>query len=479
LKEKERKNQMKTSLPKYNMPVKKLYICTALLLVFANSCMVGPKYGRPTTQPNDKITYHETYNSDTLPLVKWFDLYHDTVLQNLIKQTLDSNRDLLTAAARIEEARAVTGSIKANLYPNFSYQAQAGGGKAGTDAQKIAAGVSGGLLSAFGVLNWELDVWGKLRHSTNAARNTMLANTNERNALIVSLVAEMASSYFLLRDLDNRLEIAQKTLSNRKENTRIISDRFDKGYVSELDKLQAIQQESATAAAIPAFTRQIVQTENAMRVLMGMGPGKIARGNTLYEQTLPEIPVGLPSQLLERRPDILASEYALKAQTENIGVAEANRYPSISLTGILGFASPQLSSFVSSNGFVANGFGSILGPIFNFNKNKKLVEVERKRTEAIYYEYQKTVLLAFSDVDNALTYYRTYSDEITQRKIQVQAALKSLSLSNARYYNGYTSYLEVQILENNLYDAQIDESIAIQQQLNSVVLLYKALGGGW
>jgi multidrug efflux system outer membrane protein len=307
-----------------------------------------------------------------------------------------------------------------------------------------------------------------------------LASKANRDALQVSLVAEVATDYFLLRDLDNKILISENTLVGRKQNTKIISDKFQHGYVSELDLLQAQQQEAIAAAAVPGFRRQMIQTENAIRVLTGLGPGPVVRGANNYDQQLsPDIPVGLPSQLLERRPDIVASEYALQSQFARIGVAEANRFPTISLTGVLGFASPQLSTLLTSNGFVANGFGSLVGPLFNWGQNKKLVEVEKKRTEQLYYQYQQTALNAFSDVDNALAAYRNLNEEDSARKIQVDAATKALRLSQARYDNGYTSYLEVIIMQTNLFDAQLLESTTMQQKLNSIVSLYKALGGGW
>ena len=455
-----------------------IYNLGLVSLLFLSGCMVGKQYSQPS-QPLD-IAYRDTAFTDTSQLMTWFDLYKDTALQTMIKTTLDSNRDLLTAASRIEEARYQTAVIKANLYPRFDYSAQAGGGKAGTEAQKVAGGVQGGFFNAFGVLNWELDLWGKVRHATRSALAQYYSIVQNRNALQVSLVGEVASEYFLLRDLDNRLAIAQQTLQSRHQYTLIISERFNKGYVAEIDKLQAIQQEAIAAATIPAIQRQIVQTENAVRLLMGMGPGTVSRGYTNYDQTLsPEIPVGLPSQLLQRRPDIMAAEKSLEAQFEQIGVAQANRFPTISLTGLLGFASPELSSFITSKGFVANGFGSITGPIFNFNQKKNQVEVQRKQFDQVYYQYQQTVLSAFGDVDNSLNYYKTFSEEYAQRKIEADAAAKALQLSTARYDNGYTSYLEVIIMQNNLFDAQFQESEALQGKLNSIVLLYKSLGGGW
>jgi multidrug efflux system outer membrane protein len=440
--------------------------------------MVGKKYNRPATPAN--ITYPNATNSDTTALATWFEVYHDTALQRLIKMAIDSNRDLLTAASRMQEAFALSGAVKANMYPKIDYQAAAGGGKAGSEALKVNGGVNGGLLNVFGVLNWELDAWGKLRLQSQAAVDDFLASKANRDALQVSLVAEVASDYFLIRDLDNQLAISNSTLEGRKQNTKLNSDKFQHGYVSELDLLQAQQQEAIAAAAVPGFQRQITLVENAIRVLIGLGPGSINRGASNYDQVLsPDIPVGLPSRLLERRPDIIASEYALQAQFARIGVAQANRFPTISLTGALGFASPQLSSLLSSNGLVANGFGSLVGPLFNWGQNKKLVEVEKRRTEALYYQYQQTTLNAFADVDNALAEYRNLNLEHLARQQQVQAAAKALMLSQARYDNGYTSYLEVIIMQTNLFDAQLLESTTLRLKLNSIVSLYKALGGGW
>ncbi|HEY2348251.1 MAG TPA: efflux transporter outer membrane subunit [Puia sp.] len=460
------------------MKRKGIYSLLVLSLIFFSGCMVGKKYNRPATPSN--ITYPDATKTDTSALATWFEIYHDTALQTLIKMAIDSNRDLLAAASRMQQAFALSGAVKANMYPRIDYQAAAGGGKAGSEALKVNGGVNGGLLNVFGVLNWELDVWGKLRLQSQASVDEFLASKANRDALQVSLVAEVASDYFLIRDLDNQLAISKSTLEGRKENTKLNSDKFQHGYVSELDLLQAQQQEAIAAAAVPGFQRQIILVENAVRVLIGLGPGPISRGASNYDQVLsPDIPVGLPSQLLERRPDIMASEFALQAQFARIGVAQANRFPSISLTGALGFASPQLSTLLSSNGLVANGFGSLFGPLFNWGQNKKLVEVQKSRTEALYYEYQQTTLNAFADVDNALAEYRNLNLEHLARQQQVQAAAKALKLSQARYDNGYTSYLEVIIMQTNLFDAQLLESTTLRLKLNSIVSLYKALGGGW
>jgi multidrug efflux system outer membrane protein len=222
-----------------------------------------------------------------------------------------------------------------------------------------------------------------------------------------------------------------------------------------------------------------VQVENTLNVLMGRMPQSISRGQQLFTQTItPLIPVGLPSQLLERRPDIIAAEQTLKAQFQRIGIAKASMFPTLSLTGVLGFASPQLSSMLNG-GFVANGFAGITGPIFQFNQNKNRVLVEQKRTEQSQLQYEQTVIKAFADVNNALVQNSTYTEEFARRKEQTDAASKAYGLSKARYDYGYTSYLEVLIQENSLFDAELQVSALYQQRLNAMVNLYRSLGGGW
>ena len=457
--------------------MKKFITLFISITVLLGSCMVGSKYQQPAVVTPS--VFSDNANADTIALVKWFELFKDTTLQSIIKTALSNNKDLLTAAARVEEARLQTDIIRINQYPSFGYQAQAGGGTAGNDALRVGGGLNSAVFKAAGVLNWEIDLWGKLRRATASAQAQFLAIDENRNALRVSLVAQTASLYFLLRDLDNRLLIAQRTLASRKESTKIISQRFEKGYIAELDKFQAIQQEAQAAALIPNIQRQIAQTENALNVLMSRNPGQIARGQNIFDQILPpDIPAGLPSQLLQRRPDIRASEKTLQAQFERIGIAQASMYPSFSLTGLLGFASPQLSTLIS-DGFVANGFGTITGPIFQFNQNKKRVEVEKVRTTQAQLQYEQTVINAFSDVSNALIASKTYAEEYDKRRIQADAGRKALELSNARYNYGYTSYLEVLTQENSLFDAELQESLLLQQRLNAIVSLYKALGGGW
>jgi len=444
-----------------------------------NGCLVGGKFHKPEVAVDSLYPQQIVIPTDSITNIQWFELYKDSVLQGFIKLTLDSNRNMLTAAARIEEAKQILGFVKSNFYPSLGYGVSAGIGTAGADAQRLG-NLDGAAFDVYGTLSWEIDIWGKVRHQKKSAQAQMLAEVENRNALMVSLVAQTAEAYFILRDLDNRLEIAQRTLASRQENTRIITERFDKGYTSELDKMQAIQQESIAASQIPNLQRQIIFTENALRVLMGMRPGTVVRGLSNYDQAfVPEIPAGLPSQLLERRPDIREAEKRLEAQFNQIGVAKANMFPALNLTGLLGVASPALSSLMTSSGFVANGVAGIFGPLFQFNKNRRLKKAEEFKTQQFLYQYEQTVLEAFADVDNSLAGYRTYTEEYDILKKQVEASRKALELSQARYDFGYTDYTEVIIQQTNLFEAELQESFTLQRKLNSVVTLYRSLGGGW
>jgi multidrug efflux system outer membrane protein len=452
-------------------------------LVALQSCIISAKDQRsPQAVPPAFQTNNLQGNTvtDTAQLVKWWDVYQDPVLQQLIKTALDSNRNLLIAAARVEQARLAAANAQVALYPTFGYNTQAGTANVGRDAQRTGTALDGNVFRALGAVNWEIDIWGRLKQLSAAAAQELLASEANRKALQVSLIAEVATNYFLLRDLDNRLSIAQSTLDGRKESTRIIAERFSKGYVAELDKLQAEQQEALAAATIPAFKRAIVQTENALGLLLGNFNDTILRGRANTAQVMvPSIPAGLPSVLMLRRPDVQRAEAVFQAQLARVGVAKTSLYPSFSLTGLLGFASPQLGSLIGSNGFVASGLAGLTGPIFQFGQNKRRIAIQEQALKEAGYAYEQTIIAAFRDVNVALTAYRTFDEEYQIRFKQATAARKALVLSKARYDFGYTSYLEVLIQETNLFEAELQASQALQQKLSAVAGLYRSLGGGW
>ena len=471
--------------------MKKIFVII-ILLASLTSCLVGPKYDRPSMKVNtaysggnatvvvETVDLDSTAIRDSIELIAWTEVYKDPQLTRLIQTVLSNNLDLLTAISRVEEARAIYGVSKADVWPVFGYSVNAGINNIKENAKKAGAGINGETYGGFATMNWELDLFGKLRHQKRSDWAQYLATENNAQAVRVSLIAETATFYFLLRDADNLLEIANKTVKMRTESLKIISERFSKGYVSELDQLQAQQQLAIALAAVPNAEQQINTVQNALRVLTGQVPGPITRGQSIYDQQLPpEIPAGIPSDLLQRRPDIMAAEQMLISQTEKIGVATAMRFPSISLTGFLGMATPELSTIADPASLAVGIGGNLIGPIFQFGKNKRRADAQRYLAEQYSYQYQKTVLTAFAEVDNSLATLRFSKLEHDAYKTALDVATKAYSLTEARYYDGYSNYLELLNQQDNLFKVEQAESATQTQQNIGVVNLFKALGGGW
>lgn len=442
-----------------------------ILAALLSSCMAGPKYARPEVDslkvymnPNQFIT-----STDTIINLKWFQLFKDTTLNNLISEALKNNKDLKIAALRIEQSRSAYGISKANMLPSFGYSASATLNAFDNEA-----------FNVFGTATWEIDFWGKLRRSKRASYANMLASEEGLKTVTTTLISDVASLYFRLRDLDNRLSIAQKTLESRTQYVSLIDQRFKGGYVSELDLLQATQQLGIAKATLSSITRELNAAERGLNVLLCNIPQPVARGMANADQTeLPLIPAGLPSFILEQRPDVKQAEYLLQAETERIGVAQAQRFPTISLTGLLGFASPELSTLIADESFAPSATASILGPIFSFGSNRRRVDIQRKEAEIAANNYVNVYISALAEVENSLVSVQTYQDEFTARRMQADAASKALLLSRERYSNGYTEYLEVLIAESAMLDSELLASTANANQLSAYIQLYRALGGGW
>jgi len=417
-----------------------------------------------------------TTEADTLLNIRWWELFRDPVLDTLIKVALEQNKDILISASRIEQARAKLGFTKADMWPRLDYQGNYGygnlllGQNTGGAQENIFAGAS---------LSWELDFWGKFRRANESERANLLATEYGYRSVQMGLISTVAASYFQLLDFQMRLEISKKTLALRDSSLWIIEQRFDHGIIPEIDVNQAQIQRAIAASSIPLYERSVAQTENAMSVLLGINPGAIEVGDDLVNQPLPDtIPTGLPSVLLERRPDILQAEQNVVAQNALIGVAVAQRFPSISLTGILGVASNEFSSLFTGGAAWSVG-GNLLGPLFHFNKNKRRVEIERAKTEQTVYAYELTVLNAFREVEDALVGIETLKRELGAREDQMNAAVNARELSAQRYDKGVTSYLEVLETQRSAFDAELLYSNTLQQLFNSYINLYNALGGGW
>lgn len=452
-------------------------ISIAIALAFAlGSCKFGPNFSKP--QPKANAHYlNDSLQTDSVMNLAWWEMFNDPILDTLIKTALDSNKDVLLTAARIEESRAALGMNKANTWPSFTYQGQAQHGN--YTGIMLPEPNTNGFGSAN--LNWEIDFWGKYRRATESARADLLAQAFNQRTVQIGLISEVASAYFQLLDFQWRYEISQQTVDLRKENVDIIQMKYDGGLVPEIDLNNAQMQYAIALSALPEYERSIAIQKNVLNVLLGSNPKPLLTGDSLEHQSFPpEIPAGLPSQLLTRRPDIGYSEARYHSQMAKIGVAQAQRFPSIGLTGLLGTASDALGVAASGGTNLAwNVGGNIAGPIFEFGKNKRRVEVEKARTEQTRLQYEQTVLQAFKEVEDALISISTYKKELEARKLQASTAINSRTLSQLRYDKGVTSYLEVLTLQEYAFNAELALSATRAQLFISYIKLYKALGGGW
>ncbi len=406
----------------------------------------------------------------------WWDLFDEPELDKMIYAALGYNRDVLIAMSRIEQAYAVLGVSKADLYPQFGYEVSGSYGKPEPTGGGSGAG---GMINITPSVYWELDFWGKVRRSNQAARAEIAASEEALRLVQVGIITAVSDGYFQLLEFDHQLEISRRTWETRKKSLWIIDQRFQKGIVPEIDLNQAQQQEAIAAAAIPFYERMVARTENYLSVLLGQNPRSLERGLFDEELALPGIPVGIPSELLQRRPDLVQAEQLFYAETARIGVAQAMRFPSFSITGALGLASSDLTKLISGESFIYSIGGSILGPIFNWGKNKRRVEIQKEIARQALYRYEKSVQNAFREVDDALIDVDTYSREFDSRLRQRTAALNAASLSRARYDGGQTAYLEVLDTERSLFNAELEATAAKSRQITAYVYLYKALGGGW
>lgn len=448
-----------------------------VVIIGFTSCKVGPNYVRPEYKSPDAFRFNESTPDSVLNL-KWWELFNNDELNGMIKRALVNNQDILIAASRIEEARANLGYNKASQYPQIGYSGNASRGLSNVPG----SGVQGPFndFAATAQLAWELDFWGKYRRATEAAQAELLATEYAHRVVQLAIISETTQLYFLLLDYHSRLQISIKTLESRKESSRIIGERFDKGIVPELDLNQAQIQEAIAEAAVPTYQRLIAQTENALSIILGENPKSIHPVHSLADQTqIPVIPNGIPSVIMERRPDVLQAEQQLAAQTARIGIAQAMRFPSISLTGMLGAASNDLSTLTSGDAAIWSLSGGIFGPIFNFGKNKRRVEIEKERMRQDSLYYTQTIINAFREVEDALVEVSTLKTETLARQKQMKAAQNAATLSIDRYNGGVTSYLEVLDSERSQFNAELAASETYQRYLNAYINLYNALGGGW
>lgn len=463
----------------------------ALLAGSISGCLMGPDYKRPDTPQAESWRMTES-SSGSIANLPWWELLKDQSLQQLIRTALQENLDLQMAAANIDEYQAQLTIAQYDLIPSLSAAGTAFGYRntnnnvlpiPGAGAVPISSSRDGTTLSQLSGtvgLKWEIDLWGRIRRSVEAARAQLLSRQENQRAVVLSLVGNMAESYFDLRALDLQIEITKRTLKAWDDSVRLSRLRYQNGDIPKLDLDRFVAEREGTAAQLADLERQVVQRENQISVLLGHKPSAIARGRVLTEQPIPpEIPPGLPSELLQRRPDIIQAEQDLTAATANIGMAQAMRFPQLALTGQTGGAQINISdaSFNPYATFV--GAAALTAPLYNASALGYHVKVAEARGNRAIAYYQKAILQAFQEVEDALITVQKTREQREAQEHQVQALESSLRLAELRYQGGRASYLDLLTVQRTLFDAELALARTRRNQLVSVVKLYKALGGGW
>jgi multidrug efflux system outer membrane protein len=440
-----------------------------------------PQVPTPATFRGDTATQPD---SNSLANLKWFELFKDEKLQLLINDALAHNYDLREAVARVDAARANLGLVRSEQFPQIYASGDVLNTRSSRDAEVRLPDVVqrdrsfGSVL--LNLLNFEIDIWGRLRKQTAAARSDLLATEEARLAVITTLVSDVASAYFSLREFDYELEISRRTLASRVESLRLIKLRQERGVSTMLEVRQAEELVYDATEVIPDLERSVQVTENFLSFLTGRNPSTIERGLSLTEHVVPPtVPAGLPSDLIERRPDIRSAENSLIAASARIEVAKKEYFPRISLTSFLGYQSGQLTSLFSSSRNVWNLAGQISQPIFTGGRIKSNVRFTQAQRDFLLVDYQKTVQGAFREVSDALISYQKVKEVRTQRALLVDTLRDRSRLSYLRYTGGVATLLDALDADRQLFDAERSLALARRDELLSVVQLYKALGGGW
>ena len=461
----------------------------AAVLAACTSCTVGPNYTRPSIATPAAFRAPQPIpptQAASLASLKWFEIFKDDKLQELIRTALQQNYDLRDAVARVAAARASLGITRSEQFPN----AGAGGNiQINRLSRDGATPLPPQILSSqnrnFGeatlnLLSFEVDIWGRLRRATEAARANLLSADENRKAVIVTLVSDVVTAYLSLRELDYELEISRRTLDTRQVSLELTKSRRIGGVATLLDLRQAEQLVDTAAQAIPGLEQNIEQTENQIRLLLGENPSAVDRGKILTAQDLPpEVPPGLPSELLERRPDIRAAEQALVSANAQIGVAKAAYFPQVSLSGILGGQSTQLASLFNGPHSTWSLVPQVTQPIFTAGRLKSGVKLAEADREIALIQYQKTIQTAFVEVSNSLIAHQRVRESRERQEELVTALQDRLRLAYIRYRGGVDTQLNALDADRDLFQAELTLSQIRLSELLTVVQLYKALGGGW
>jgi multidrug efflux system outer membrane protein len=442
---------------------------------------VGPNYHRPTVVVPAAFLY-EPAQAAAAANFDWWTQFNDPVLDQLIRDGLANNKSIKIAAANVEQASAIVTSTRAPLFPQVNYQAEAGRYKFSQHSTTALPGNISNPTNFYQVLggaSWELDLWGRVRRLTESAQANLLATEQARRGVILSLVGSVASDYLQLRGLDEQLAIAERTLAAYDESRRSMELKFKYGRVSQMNVAQANSRYETAAAQIPPIKTQIAVLENALSVLLGKNPDKIPRGKAIFELASPAIPAGVPSELLERRPDLLQSEQQLISANALIGAAKAQFFPTIALTGATGYASNDLSNLFKGPARVWSYGGGLTGPLFTGG----LVYGQYKQAQAAHkaalLDYELAIQSAFADVDNALVSQQELTDQVAAQERLVTALRGYAQLSQYLFDGGREPYSTVLQAEEDLFPAELNWAAARAALYIGMVDIYKAMGGGW
>jgi multidrug efflux system outer membrane protein len=453
----------------------------ALLILLGAGCTVGPNYVRPTVDvpPGWRI---DVATADELANTRWWRQFDDPVLDQLIEQALANNRDLLIAAARVDQFIGQLTTTRAQFFPQLGYGLDPSRNRAsrvGVPALPPGADPYSTLYQGALSAQWQIDLFGRVARQTEAAQAQLYASEQGRRGVVLSLVGSVTSTYIGLRGLDRQLEIARATATSYAGTQRIFELRFKGGVVSSVEVEQANSQYEQAQAAIPGLEQQVAAQENLIALLLGRNPGPLPRGKSIDQLLAPRLPAGLPASLLERRPDILQAEQNLVAANANVGVAQSLYYPQLSLTGALGSASAALGDFLSSAALTWGIAASLTGPIFSFGAIEGQVAGAQAQQREALANYQRVILIALRETNDALTGSVKKRDESAAQARRVTALREFARLSKLRWDNGYADYLEVLYAQNELFAAELAAVRSQADALTQIVAVYIAIGGGW
>ena len=461
-------------------------LATPALALALAGCLVGPDYKRPETGPPAEYRFApgERLDRTSLADLAWFELFQDDALRDLIQTALIQNYDLQIATARVLQAQAQVGIVRSQIFPTIG---ASGSGQTVRFSQNVITfPPTANPQITFGALaldmTWEIDVWGRIRRLTESARAELFSSEETRRAVFITVIAEVATAYFRLRTLDLQLAISRRTIEARERSLKLVQTQHDIGVGTGLDVAQAEDLLFTARATLRDLERLVAQTEDLLSLLLGQNPRTIVRGRTIDEtaQALPPVlPPGLPSALLERRPDVRAAELSIVAANAQIGAAKAQYFPQISLTGLLGVQSESLSNLFKKSSLAYNLAGTAAVPIFTAGRIGSQVDLARGQTQEALAAYEKAVRTAFTEVSDSLIDYAKRREQRTEQESLVAARQRSVRLSQLRWEGGLDSYLQVLDAETRLFDGQLQLADIKRDELTSIVRLYRALGGGW